>query len=156
MKKFLITLSVLLPIFVSGQQVPILKYDQLKKLYTQENDTLYLVNYWATWCKPCVEELPEFIKLNNELEGKKFSFIMVSLDFPQHIDKRVVPFIQKHQIKNRVVLLDDDANVWINKVNRDWDGSIPATEVIFNGHREFYNQTLSYNQLKQIVEPKIK
>ena len=81
---------------------------------------------------------------------------MVSLDFPQHIDKRVVPFIQKHQIKNRVVLLDDDANVWINKVNRDWDGSIPATEVIFNGHREFYNQTLSYNQLKQIVEPKIK
>jgi len=141
---------------VSAQNVPIMKYAEAEKMWTNNSDTAYLVNYWATWCKPCVEELPDFLKLNEEFKNRKFKMILVTLDFPQHIESRVIPFIKKNNIKAQVILLDDDANTWINSVNSDWDGSIPVTQIIQNGTKFFYNKTLNYNELKQIVEPKLK
>ena len=138
-----------------AQTVPIVKYTALEKLWEGNSDTLYLVNFWATWCKPCIEELPAFIELNEEYKNRRFKMILVTLDFPQHIETRVKPFINKNQIKAQVVLLDDDANTWINKVHKDWDGSIPVTLLIKNNKKEFYNQSFTYTELKQIVEPKL-
>jgi thiol-disulfide isomerase/thioredoxin len=141
---------------VSAQKVPVMAYNEAEKLWTSTSDTVYLVNYWATWCKPCIEELPDFLKLNEEYKNRKFKMILVSLDFPQHIESRVIPFMKKKEIKARVILLDDNANTWINKVNSNWDGSIPVTQIIYKNKKEFYNKTLNYNELKQIVEPKLK
>ncbi|MDA3893045.1 MAG: redoxin domain-containing protein [Salinivirgaceae bacterium] len=102
-----------------------------------------MINYWATWCKPCIEELSGFIKLNKELKNKKFKMLLVTLDFPQHIEQRVIPFIRKNNIEAQVVLLDDDANIWITKVDKNWDGSIPVTQVIQNNKIKFYDKTLT-------------
>ena len=133
-----------------------MKFSDAEKLWTNNSDTVYLVNYWATWCKPCVEELPDFIKLNKELKNTKFKMILVTLDFPQHIEPRVIPFIKKNNIKAQVVLLDDDANIWINKVDKNWDGSIPVTQIIQNNVKEFHDGSLNYNELVEIVKPKLK
>jgi len=156
MRNALLFIFCLIVISVSAQNVPVMKYQDAEKLWNNNSDTVYLVNYWATWCKPCIEELPDFLKLNEELKNRKFKMILVSLDFPQHIDSRVIPFIKKNAIVSQVILLDDDANTWINSVNSDWDGSIPVTQIIQKGTKSFYNKTLNYNELKQIVEPKLK
>lgn len=100
---------------------------------------------------PCVEEIPEFIKLEQELHDKKFKMILVSLDFPKHIQSRVIPFLKKNYMTTEVVLLDDDANIWINKVNPDWDGDLPATQFIKNNKKSFFDEQLSYEELKKIV-----
>lgn len=151
MKHLLISLLLLLSISTVSQSIEVVTFEELEKRWDIPNDTLYLINYWATWCMPCVEELPEFIKLDNEMEGKAFKMILVSLDFPKHIDGRVIPFLKKNNITQEVVILDDDANVWINKINPDWDGAIPATHFIKNKKREFYGEQLSYEKLKEIV-----
>lgn len=149
-------LLILIPILGFNQTIEVIKFNELEGKYNNESDTVYLVNYWATWCKPCIDELPYFIQLNKELKGKKFKMILVSLDFPSQIESRVIPFIQENQIEAEVLVLDDDANIWINKVNKDWDGDIPVTQVIQNNNKEFYNSSLNYEELKEIIHPKLK
>lgn len=148
--------ALFLPIASFSQSIPVVKFEDLEKKYSNTSDTVYLVNYWATWCKPCVDELPDFIKLNKELKSQKFKMILVSLDFPSQIESRVLPFIKDHHIQAEVVVLDDDANVWINLVNKDWDGDIPVTQIIQRNQKDFYHSTLNYQELKEIVEPKLK
>jgi thiol-disulfide isomerase/thioredoxin len=154
MKYIIAVIFVWLSFTSSAQHVPVLKYNTLQKLWDRPSDTVYVVNFWATWCKPCVEELPGFYKVNDEFSGKPFKMILVSLDFPQHINTRVIPFIKKNNIKAQVVLLDDDDNVWINQLNPAWDGSIPVTLVIKNKASEFIDKPISYEDLKTIVESK--
>lgn len=148
-----IIFSILLFFFSStfGQNIEVLKFDQLEQKWNKSNDTLYVINYWATWCKPCVEELPDFLKLDKKMNGQKFKMILVSLDFPSHIKSKVIPFINKNNVKPEVIILDDDANVWINKVNKNWDGAIPATQFIKNNKKEFYSEQINFTKLTQIV-----
>lgn len=155
-KNLSLLLLFIIPLMGFNQSIEVIKFDELEAKYSNDSDTVYLVNYWATWCKPCVDELPDFIKLDKELKGKAFKMILVSLDFPKQIESRVIPFIQENKIEAEVVVLDDDANVWINKVNKNWDGDIPVTQVIQKHNKEFYNSTLNYNELKEIIHPKLK
>jgi hypothetical protein len=81
--------------------------------------------------------------------------ILVSLDFTNQIESRLIPFIEKHNLKAKVILLDDpDANTWIDKVSPEWSGAIPAT-VIKKGRKEaFYEKSFhSFEELQQIIKP---
>jgi len=152
---FSLVFSLLFPIFV-WSQIPVEKFDQLESRWLKNNDTVYLVNYWATWCKPCVEELPDFLELEKQMKDEKFKMILVSLDFPSQIESRVVPFLKEHKINSEIIILDDKANYWINKVNKNWDGDIPVTQIIQNKEKEFYNTSLNLEELLKIVQPKLK
>jgi thiol-disulfide isomerase/thioredoxin len=154
--KLMLLALLLIPVCLFSQQIEVIQFDELQAKYSNNSDTVYLVNYWATWCKPCVDELPNFIQLNQELKHQKFKMILVSLDFPSQIESRVIPFMKENKIEAEVVVLDDDANVWINLVNKDWDGDIPVTQIIQTHKKEFYHSSLSYKELKTIVEPKLK
>ena len=133
--------------------VPILNFDQLEPLLQKNNDTIYIVNFWATWCKPCVHELPDFERLAAEYKNEKVKFLLVSMDFPQHMETQVIPFIKEHQLKSEVVLLfDTNANVWINKVSSEWTGSIPATVVYGKNSRNFHEGSYTYEELKSVIE----
>ncbi len=114
------------------------KFEELAPLFQQENDTTYVVNFWATWCKPCVKELPFFEEAWHAYSGHPVKIILVSLDFPKQIDSRLVPFIDKHNLQAQVVVLTDpDANAWIPQIADDWSGAIPATLVRRNGVTRF-------------------
>ena len=90
--KFLV--FVLFPILLSAQTVPTLHYTELKPLLNQKGDDLYVVNFWATWCAPCIKELPYFEALN---QREDVEVLLVSLDFPKHKESRLLPFIKKKQ-----------------------------------------------------------
>ena len=115
-----------------------LNFEELQKKYFQnKNDTTYVINFWATWCKPCVKELPYFEKIAWDYSDKNVKVLLVSLDFPDKIESQVIPFMEKNNIKSEVVLLDDpDANSWIPKVSPDWSGAIPATVIYKNEKRK--------------------
>jgi thiol-disulfide isomerase/thioredoxin len=118
-------------------------------LQPKNNDTIYIVNFWATWCVPCVKELPYFEELNIKYANKKVKICLVSLDFPKSVDSRLVPFIAKKNIKNKVVLLaDSKTNDWIDKVDPSWSGSIPITLFLKGKNKVFYEK--DYHQLKEL------
>jgi thiol-disulfide isomerase/thioredoxin len=132
----------------SKARIPSYNFDELNTFLTKDNDTTYVVNFWATWCKPCVKELPAFEKLNTESSDQKIKVILVSLDFPEKLETQVIPFIEKNEIKSQVFLLDDaDANSWIPRVSKDWSGAIPATLMYSNTARKFYERSFTHVEL---------
>lgn len=129
------------------------KFDDIEKALVKENDTLFVINFWATWCAPCVKELPYFEAYNNENTNKKIKVILVSLDFSKQIDSHFKPFLKKKNYNTEVVLLNDkDYNSWLPKVNPDWSGSIPATWLISGKRRLFAERDFkSLEDLKKHV-----
>ena len=138
--------------------IPIRDFDGWEHLFHLDTDSTYVINFWATWCKPCVEELPYFEQLGQAYSNQKVKVILISLDFPQQIEKKLVPFIRKNNVRSEVWVLDDaDANTWIDKVSPQWSGAIPATLVYNRNTREFREQTFdTYEELNAIVEPLLK
>jgi thiol-disulfide isomerase/thioredoxin len=117
-------------------------------------DTTYVINFWATWCAPCVKELPYFEQLREGNEMKPFKMILVSLDFKSKLEG-VKSLIAKKGIESEVVLLADGrASEWIDLVDSTWSGAIPATLVIKNNKRYFYEK--SYESYKELEEDILK
>ena len=132
-------------------------YEGLAPLLHQNDDKTYVINFWATWCKPCIKELPYFEKLNENYSGKNVEVILVSLDFPQHFDTKLKTYIKENNLKSKVVALDDpDMNSWIPKINEKWTGAIPATIIYNKNGRKFYEQSFEYDELvlelRQFIE----
>ena len=146
--KFLV--FVLFPILLSAQTVPTLHYNELKPLLNQKGDDLYVVNFWATWCAPCIKELPYFEALN---QREDVEVLLVSLDFPKHKESRLLPFIKKNNLKSKLVLLDDtNENYWINDIHPNWSGALPATLIYTKKQRGFYEQSFTKGELFTLVE----
>jgi len=132
----------------SQKKIPVYKIDKLLSRIEKNNDTLYIVNFWATWCKPCIQELPDFEKINAEYKNQKVKVILVTLDFKEELKKRVVPFIKKNKYTTEVILLDEVDGSFIDKVSKDWSGAIPATLLIKNNNKEFLGKKTNYEELK--------
>jgi thiol-disulfide isomerase/thioredoxin len=113
-------------------------FAEIEPLFSMDNDTAYVINFWATWCKPCVKELPYFEALRDAHQQDKVKVILVSLDFPKQLESRLVPFVKERQLESEVVvLLDGKYNDWIDKVSTDWTGAIPAT-LFYKGARKHF------------------
>jgi thiol-disulfide isomerase/thioredoxin len=138
--------------------IEVLNYDQLKPLLHIDNDTTYLVNFWATWCKPCVQELPYFLRLDSMYQDAPFKLVLVSLDFRKDYLKRLQPFVTERNLEQFVLILDDKrSNYWIDDINPSWSGAIPATLVYRGSQRFFHERTFKdLNELNDIVKPIIK
>ena len=130
-------------------------FEDLAFIFQQKNDTTYVINFWATWCAPCVKELPYFEELNQKYEDKKVKVILVSQDFSKQLETKLKPFLEKNKLQSEVlVLIDPDANSWIDKVNPVWSGAIPATVVYKSDKNEFYEKSFeNFEELEEIITP---
>ncbi len=131
--------------------IEIIKFRDLET-FMQKNDSIYVINFWASWCRPCVSEMPVFETLAQEYNPKQVSVIFVSLDFKQNLDV-VKKFVTEHQIKSKTYLIDEpDYDAWIDKVSPQWSGAIPATLIFKGNRREFYEQSFDYQTLKAKIK----
>ncbi len=133
---------------VKGQTVQHIDADGIAALSSLSNDTTYVLNFWATWCSPCVKEIAHFEQLHNEKDRSGLKVILVSLDFPNQLESRVIPFLQNKGISAEVrIMTDTDYNAWIDRVDPSWSGAIPATLIYHKDQRVFLEKELSYNEL---------
>ncbi|MCF8272391.1 MAG: TlpA family protein disulfide reductase [Flavobacteriaceae bacterium] len=133
-------------------QLDVYDFNGFKKFLTQNDDKIHVINFWATWCAPCVKELPFFEKINTQFANKNVEVVLVSLDFPHLYESKLKPFIVDHHIKSKVIALDDvDMNSWIPQVNKDWSGSIPATIIYKNDDFRFFEQSFTYETLENEI-----
>ncbi len=137
----------------SDESIEIVNYHQLLHFLEKKDDKIHVINFWATWCKPCVKELPVFEKLYAEYGNKNVEVILISLDFPDQIESKLIPFIKKRNLKSKVIVLDDpDQNRWINEIDETWSGSIPATLIYTKEKKSFYEQSFDYTLLSNELQ----
>ncbi len=147
---FALLLSAFLPLTA---QIPVMNFDEFEPNLRKANDTTYVINFWATWCKPCVDELPAFEELNRNYADKPVKVLLVSLDFARNLESRVIPFVANNNLKSDIILLNDPkSHQWIDKVNPEWSGSIPATIIYNRNKRTFYERAFHYNELEAALK----
>lgn len=140
----------------SQTSIEVYSFEQFKPRLHASNDTTYVINFWATWCVPCIKELPDFEKLHAEYKDKKFKMILVSLDFRKSLESRLIPYVEKNDLQAEVIMLyEPDANAWIPQVDNSWSGAIPATIIYNSKHnfRKFHEGSYTYDELNEIVKP---
>ena len=140
-----------------SQQVTLVKATDLEKIIAEAKTPL-IINMWATWCKPCVEELPYF---QTEVAKHKDSvqLLLVSLDFKEAYPKDIIAFAEKRKITPPIVWLDEtNADYFCPKVDAKWSGAIPATLFINNkkGYRNFIEDQLSPETLRTEIMAMLK
>ena len=154
MKSFIFFVLTLLVLSCSPNQKKLEVYDfkGIEKFLHQKDNKTYVINFWATWCAPCIKELPYFEQIQ-EKYTKDVEVILISLDFPSQYETKLIPFLEKRQLKSKVIVLDDVAmNTWITKINPNWDGAIPVTLIYNSKNRQFYPQSFIYDELAIEVE----
>ncbi len=116
-----------------------------------KSDTVYVINFWATWCGPCRRELPDMEKIHQDYSGRKVRVLLVSLDFPNQ-QKGLQQFLSSNQITAPVILLNEpDANAWIDKVDPSWSGALPATLIYKGKDRLFFEKELTYRDVNNSI-----
>lgn len=136
-------------------EVRLINTNELTSFLANTSDTIYVVNFWATWCKPCVAELPSFVSAANQYKGQPVKILLISLDFKSDVQKvKQLLGRPKYSPLNSWLMTNIDYDSWINLVSPEWGGAIPAT-LIFNnakGKRKFIGNELSAEELVAEIE----
>ncbi|TZF85031.1 TlpA family protein disulfide reductase [Pedobacter sp. BS3] len=135
-----------------AQNIRLLTLNQLESRLAAGKDTTFIVNFWATWCVPCVAELPDFEKLQATYSGNKLKVLLVSLDFKSKVNSTVIPFIKKQHLRNEVYVLNEtNQQEYIDRVDKSWSGALPATLMVNTTRnlRQFFEREFTYPELEQ-------
>jgi thiol-disulfide isomerase/thioredoxin len=137
-----------------AQRAEIIKLDKLKEIIERRSDDVVIVNFWATWCAPCIKELPIFEKVSAEKKpGIQVYLVSMDLDLDPNPEK-VYRFIDRKKLQSSVLLLNEkDPNGWIDQIDPAWSGALPATLVINQktGQRKFIGKELHEGELEKVI-----
>ena len=129
-----------------ADDVKVITITELEKLVSERNGKPLLINVWATWCVPCREEFPDLISFVDEYK-ESVEVIGLSVDFPNEIDTKVIPFLEKlnPSFPNYIVEVSDPEKL-INFLNKEWNGAIPAT-FYFNSNGELIKSIIGKSDI---------
>jgi thiol-disulfide isomerase/thioredoxin len=152
-KLFLILFTFFFVSCLFGQEIKKIKITELEKIIA-ESKTPLIVNFWATFCKPCVEEIPYFQQLVKQHEKDSLKLLLVSLDLESFYPLKIKSFAAKQKFTAPIVWLDEyNADYFCPKVDSAWSGSIPASLFINNktGYRKFAEEQLSKEKFEKEI-----
>lgn len=158
MKYLLLVLALALSVqSTKAQEIKIYKVNDLVKRISN-TDTFYVVNFWATWCGPCVKELPEFDKVAAAFNGKPVKILLVSMDFKEAYPKKIMAAIKKKKLAHEVIWFNEtNANEFIPKISNEWQGSIPATLLSYKKteYTNFFEGSIVAPRLQTLIEKQL-
>lgn len=130
-------------------------YDEFQSYVNTHSKSTVVINFWATYCGPCVKEIPYFEALQKKYADQNVKVILVDLDFRHQLKDRLIPFLEKHHLSTQVVVLaDQDADTWIPKVSSSWDGGLPFTTLLKKDTQTNHPQEFqSFEDLERFVLP---
>lgn len=130
------------------------QFSELQSIIDAEGDGLLVLNFWSTFCPPCIKELPHFKRLESEYQDKNLRVLLISLDDVKQLESRVYPFVKKNKIRQEIMVLkDQNYTKWTEKIDESWYGALPATLIIKGKTRHFrFGSYETYNDLNSDVE----
>lgn len=145
--------------FPEKYAAPVINQAEVEKILKTHGSDLIVVNFWATWCSPCIEEIPYFIKASKEYEQDNVRFIGISVDFKNQVEDRVIPKLKEMEIPYANFVLynsvdDGGSEAMIEFFSSNWKGDIPAT-FFYNKAGEKVGEflrPLEYEELKARIE----
>ncbi len=147
MKKLLqIALFIATAVAARSQSIPKWKMTDVEKYIANGKGDILVINCWATFCKPCVAEIPSFIKTVDKYKARHVKLLLVSLDLPSYYPAKIATFAKSHHFKTNIVWLDEtNADYFCPKLDSSWSGSIPATLIINTktGYRKFFEEEVT-------------
>ena len=156
MKKPVILLIIAFFSFVANaQHIPKWKITEVVNYFNKKNDTVYVVNFWATFCKPCVAEIPDFIRISNRYKGQKVKLLLVSLDLPGYYPAKIAAFARKNNFNTPIVWLNEtNADIFCPMIDKKWSGAIPATIIVNGktGYRKFVEDEMKPEQFEALLK----
>jgi thiol-disulfide isomerase/thioredoxin len=153
MKKLFFIPLILLAGSMYAQKPALIKLPQLQHEIEKETEHIKVINFWATWCAPCIKELPLFEKLGQERSDVKVTLVSMDLDLDPNPEK-VYKFVERKKIQSQVLILDEqNPNAWIDKIEKSWSGALPATILINGktGKRKFVERELHEGDLEKLI-----
>lgn len=156
--KYVLTGMMMMLAFTGYTQVKVIEdFNEFENQYikNRSQDSIYVINFWATWCRPCIKELPYFQKIDStKINNLPVKLTLVSLDIASTVETGLKTFVQKRNIKNEVVALtDENSNEWIGKINSTWTGAIPATLIIYKNKKYFFRKAYhSTDEIKKEIQ----
>jgi thiol-disulfide isomerase/thioredoxin len=154
MKGFLLILFVTIALSASAQKPKVVKLDELQRIINEPDSKVKVINFWATWCAPCVKELPLFERLSQQREDVAVTLVSMDMDLdpnPAKVDK----FVSRRKLTATVLILDEtNPNVYIDQISKEWSGALPATIVVNSktGKRVFVERELHEGELEKLIE----
>jgi thiol-disulfide isomerase/thioredoxin len=152
-KTSFLLIAIALASVADAQQVSVWKAADLKTaLDTATVPTIF--NFWATFCRPCIAELPHFQAAADQYKSRGVRLVMVSLDVKEAFPKKVQAFVKKRALTSPVVFLDEpSADIFVPLVDSTWSGAIPASLFIYRerGYRRFFDDELSRLKLDREI-----
>lgn len=135
-----------------GLNIPVYDESSLSHFLHAEDDKIHVVNFWATWCAPCVKELPDFEELKAEYSEDEVEILMISLDFEEAFEKKLPEFVKKNMTTDVVVVLPESEQNLIEKVDKNWNGAIPVTVIYDKNKRYFIDGSTSFTELNEQIQ----
>jgi thiol-disulfide isomerase/thioredoxin len=121
----------------------------------EKSDSILVINFWATFCVPCIEEIPDLIKYTNLRKKDKVKLYLVSLDLPEYYPNKIKKFVAKKKFITNIAWLNEtNADYFCPIVSEKWSGAIPATLIVNKkkGYKQFYEKKLSASEIKSAIE----
>ncbi len=154
LKYLSIAMLLLLPSLAYSQEIKEYSPEELPKRW-EAADTVFVINFWATWCGPCVRELPEFDQLYKDNIERPVKVLMVSLDYKADMSYKVPNYLKRRAMKQEVVWLNEIyAREFLQKLDKKWRGSIPATLVVYKNkdYRQFIERSITAAELQKLID----
>ncbi len=151
LKRILLLLLFTGIISVKGQTIASWKVTKLQD-YISKSDSVLVINFWATFCKPCKEEIPYFETIVNKYKDQKVKLLLVSLDLPDFYPNKIKVFAEKNNYNNQIVWLNEaNADYFCPKVDKAWMGGIPSTLLVNpkTGYRKFFEQQMKPEEFER-------
>ena len=158
MKVFSIIVVLFLGIIVNAQEVKSVKVTELAKTIHESKSPL-IINFWATFCVPCLQEIPYFQELTQQYKSKNVSLIFVSLDLKEAFPAKVSEMAKKLNLSFPVVWLNEtNADYFCPKIDTSWSGGMPSSLFVNNakGYHKFFEDQLSREKLESEIQEMIK
>jgi len=156
MYKLVLVIFLLSAALLPEKPVRVVNLKEYQSAAIKPNDTLYVVNFWATWCKPCVHEMPYFETSSQKFKNQKVKFIFVSTNYAREAEQ-VKSFINEKGVQSDVLLLNAGTpNSWIDAIDSSWSGAIPATIMYRKGKTALFHEgEFTQAQLDSVIQKQI-
>jgi len=159
MKKLLLIVVLIFGyLFTFSQEIKKISITELESYISNSNKPL-IINFWATFCVPCVKEIPYFQSIIKDEYPGKVELLLVSLDLPSSYPSNISSFAKKKKFYSPIAWLNEsNADIFCPRIDTAWSGSIPASLFVNNSinYRKFYEKDISPEQFKKELKQLVK